>query len=91
MSKKEKLLWRLIRNEYIRVNRLAKLGKAVEFGSTALIPYIVDRAQEDFCFNPEVMKYQYRICYSKVESLYLTRQISKFLPPLQFDIEMGTP
>jgi hypothetical protein len=77
--------------EYIRVNRLAKLGKAVEFGSTALIPYIVDRAQEDFCFNPEVMKYQYRICYSKVESLYLTRQISKFLPPLQFDIEMGTP
>jgi hypothetical protein len=77
--------------EYIRVNRLAKIKKSVEIGPTYVIPYMEDNTEKEFCFNPEKMKYQYMICYTKIESQYFTREISKFLPPLQFNVETESP
>lgn len=75
--------------EYIRINRLAHLGKEVKMGQTYLIPYMADDNSTDFIFNPEKKKYQYMVCYTSIKSLNTTREISKFLPPLQFDIELA--
>jgi hypothetical protein len=77
--------------EYIRINRLAKVSKDVEMGHTFLIPYHVNDAAAEFIFNPEKKKYQYMICYTRIESIFLTREISKFLPPLQFENETLVP
>jgi hypothetical protein len=73
--------------EYIRVNRLAKLKDEVKIGQTYLIPFFFDNKTSEFCFNPALMKYQYMVCYTRIESTYFTREISKFLPPLQFNVE----
>ena len=43
--------------EYIRINRLARLGNEVRMGHTFLIPYQDDRSSSDFIFNPNKMKY----------------------------------
>ncbi|MBA7694033.1 hypothetical protein ES703_102634 [subsurface metagenome] len=74
--------------EYIRINRLAKLGKVVRMGHTYLIPFKDEDQVSEFRYNPTENKYQYIVCYTRVESTYFTRTISKFLPPLQFDAEM---
>ena len=74
--------------EYIRVNRLAKVGKEIKMGYTFLIPYTVDGAPSDFHFNQSKMRYQYIACYSKIENGYFTKSISKFLPVMQFEFEV---
>jgi hypothetical protein len=70
--------------EYIRVNRLAKIGNEVKMGTTYLIPYLIDNHKNDFHFNEQKKAYQYMVCYTQIESKYFTQGISKFLPPLQF-------
>ncbi len=75
---------------YIRINRLARLGKEVQMGQTYLIPFHEDEVPADFFFNPARMKYQYMVCYTSIKNQTITRDISKFLPPLQFDIELAS-
>jgi len=75
--------------EYIRINRLARLGNEVRMGHTFLIPYQDDRSSSDFIFNPNKMKYQYMVCYTVIKSQTLTRDVSKYLPPLQFEFELS--
>ena len=67
---------------------LAKIGKTVKMGSTYLVPYFRDAESKQFCFDPEEMQYQYMICYTQIESQYFTKEISKYLPPLQFNVEI---
>lgn len=74
--------------EYIRVNRLAKLKKAVDIGPTYIIPFQNGEDYQDFFFNPEMKKFQYMVCYTKIESNYFTREISRLLPLLQFSAEI---
>ncbi len=75
--------------EYIRVNRLAKLKDDARLGQTYFIPYQEDDKIKDFCYNPNLKQYQYMICYTMIESSSLTKEINKFLPPLQFKTETG--
>jgi hypothetical protein len=70
--------------EYIRVNRLAKIGNEVKMGTTYIIPYVLDNQKADFNFNKQKKAYQYMVCYTQIETKYYTKGISKFLPPLQF-------
>lgn len=74
--------------QYIKVNKLAKIGKEVEMGSTFLIPYIIDEKKSDFFFHPVKREYQYMVCYTRIENSYMTKGISKFLPPMQFYQEL---
>jgi hypothetical protein len=76
--------------QYIRVNKIAKIGNEVNVGSTSLIPFTIDEKKTDFFFNPKKKEFQYIICYSKVENKYFTKGISKFLPPMQFREEINT-
>lgn len=73
--------------DYIRVNRLASIGKDVSLGAATIIPFQNTETASPFKYNPEIKKYQYMICYSLVENQKVTRQITKFLPPLLFDLE----
>jgi hypothetical protein len=70
--------------EYIRVNRLAKIGNEVKMGTTFVLPYVIDNKKTDFNFSKQKMTYQYMVCYTQIETKYFTQGISKFLPPLQF-------
>lgn len=72
--------------EYIRINRLAKLGKEVEMGHTFFIPFIIEEEPSNFCYNPAFEKLQYMICYTQINDPITTRKISKFLPPVEFEI-----
>ena len=74
--------------EYIRVNRLAKLGKEVNVGPTMLIPFSSEDGPENFQFNPEAEKWQYIICYTKVKNDITTKKVNAYLPPLQFEYEL---
>lgn len=76
--------------EYVRINRLARLGNDIKMGHTFLIPYNTDEAVTNFIFNPVKLKYQYMVCYSNIKNQSTTYAISKFLPPLQFEIEIST-
>lgn len=71
--------------EYIRINRLAKVGKEVEVGPTMLIPFCSDDGPVNFHFNPEAEKWQYIICYTKVKNDMTTKKVNAYLPPLQFE------
>lgn len=74
--------------QYIRVNKIAKIGKEVKVGKTFLIPFTIEDKKEDFIYNPHKKEFQYIICYTKVENNYFTKGISKFLPPMQFREEI---
>lgn len=73
--------------EYIRVNRLAKVGKEVKVGPTELIPFVGDTGLENFHYNKEEAKWQYIICYTKVKNDFVTKKVNAYLPPLQFEGE----
>ena len=74
--------------EYIRVNKLAKIGNEVKMGHTFLIPCNVDGKTSDFRFNPQKRKFQYIACYTRIESTYFTESVSKFFPVMQFESEV---
>ncbi|MBN1598631.1 MAG: hypothetical protein JW894_10080 [Bacteroidales bacterium] len=75
--------------EYIRVNRLAKLGKTVRMGATFLIPYNDDVVPSAFLNNGEKVNYHFMVCYTRVENDHITREIRKLLPVMQFDYEVN--
>jgi len=70
--------------EYLRINRLTRQGKELKLGYTFLIPYVDDKQKTEFMYNPRKRSFQYIVCYTKVESDYLTKRIGQYLPPLQF-------
>ncbi len=70
--------------EYIRINRLTNKGKELKLGYTYLIPYSDDEQLAEFMYNPHKRNFQYIVCYTKVESDYLTKRIGQYLPLLQF-------
>lgn len=71
--------------EYIRINRIAKLSKEVKMGKTFMIPFRVDNKPSDFLFSPKIKKYQYMICYTRIENKDFTEKVSKLLPPIEFE------
>jgi hypothetical protein len=73
--------------EYIRINRIAKLGKSVKLGNTFIIPFEFENKPIGFMFNPRVKKYQYMICYTRIKNKNLTQKITKVLPPLEFEVK----
>ena len=74
--------------EYIRINRLAKVGREVEVGPTILIPFKSSDGIENFYFNPKSEKWQYIICYTRVKNEFTTKKVNAFLPPLEFEHEV---
>ena len=71
--------------EYIRINRMAKISKEVKMGKTFIIPFLVDNKTSDFMFSPKIKKYQYMICYTRIENKNFTEKVSKLLPPIEFE------
>lgn len=74
--------------EYVRVNRLANIGKEVEVGPTVLIPFSSKDGPVNFHFNSEAEKWQYIICYTKIKNHSVTKQVNAYLPPLEFEDEL---
>lgn len=72
---------------YVRINKLAKIGKVVKLGAASIIPYQNADSGSPFQYNPENKEYQYMICYQLVENQKLTQQIRQLLPPLLFEQE----
>jgi hypothetical protein len=70
--------------KYIRLNKLAKWSRELKMGQTFLIPYISNEQVVEFMYNPGHRKYQYIVCYTKVENEYFTQRLGQYLPPLQF-------
>lgn len=75
---------------YIRINKLAKQDlKNTKIGKSYMVSYFDAGTKTYFMFNPEVQMFQYMICYSNVISTQATKEMVRFLPPLQFKEEIG--
>ena len=69
---------------YLRVNKLSKSNKTMELGKTYILP-IKDRDKVSyFRYDDNVQAWQYIVAYTHVISPKFTRDIGRFLPPLQF-------
>ena len=69
---------------YIRVNKLSKKGANIQIGKTYLMP-VKDRDKVSyFRYDGSVQAWQYIVAYSSVISPKFTREMGRFLPPLQF-------
>ena len=74
--------------EYIRINRLARLNKIFDVGTTEIIPYLTENGPRAMQYNHEQKKWQYMICYTRIKSQSLTQKVNAYLPPLQFEEEI---
>ena len=69
---------------YIRVNKLAKVNKSMEMGKTYILPIDDNDKVRYYRFDPEKQAWQYIVAYTIVINPKFTREMSQFLPPLQF-------
>ena len=69
---------------YIRVNKLSNKGTNIQMGKTYLLP-VKDRDKVSyFRYDNNVQAWQYIVAYSSVISPKFTREMGRFLPPMQF-------
>lgn len=75
--------------KYIKDQDVVKL-KDYDIGGTYFVRYKTSNSAEDFCYNFETKKWQYMLCYEVIGSELLTREVSKYMPPIVFrEEEMG--
>jgi uncharacterized protein YdcH (DUF465 family) len=71
-------------HSYMQINKLAKRGRKVELGKTYLLPVKDNDKVSYFRYDGSKQAWQYIVAYSRVVSPKFTREIGRFLPPLQF-------
>lgn len=75
---------------YIRVNKLSKIeAKNTEIGKSYMVPYSIDGNKSYYFYNQSTQQFQYMICYTDVVNQQVTKEMIRFLPPLQFQEEIG--
>jgi hypothetical protein len=73
---------------YIRVEKLARIGNSVEMGKTTIIPVKYKEQLGYFQYDIDKQAWQYIVAYKSVISPKFTQEMSRFLPPLQFQDEI---
>ncbi len=69
---------------YLRVNKLSRTKKGLELGKTYILP-VKDRDKVSyFRFDDNKQAWQYIVAYTHVVNPKFTREMGRFLPPLQF-------
>lgn len=74
--------------DYIRINKLSKTTPSSKIGHTNFLPYMEEGKLTYFIFDREKQKWQYMITYSSVISTKVTKEMLKFLLPMQFKEEI---
>ncbi len=70
--------------EYLRVNKYSNSASKVNLGQTTLLPVKDKDRVVFFQYDPSCDAWQYIIAYSEVMDKKFTKEMSRFLPPLQF-------
>lgn len=75
---------------YIRIQKKIRLrGKTVKKGKTFMLSFKDYDENNYFKFNPANSRWQYMICYTSIINNKVTGEMTKFLPPLQFQEELS--
>jgi hypothetical protein len=69
---------------YIRINKLSKVNKNMEMGKTIILPIKDKDRVAYFQYDNSKRAWQYIVAYTSVISPKFTREMGRFLPPLQF-------
>jgi hypothetical protein len=62
--------------------------KEINLGAATVIPFKTQDPNALFMYDLVEKKYQFMVAYMKVENELVTKQITKFLPPLLFEHEI---
>lgn len=74
---------------YMRVNRVDKMkSNSFKTNGTYILPFNESGKTRYYKFNQGKKAYQYMVCYSSVINKKMTVNISRFLPPMQFEEEV---
>lgn len=74
--------------KYINANKIGKVKPNATMGHTFLIPFFVNNTNEFFLFDKKYNSYQFMVCYTKVVNEVFTKEVIKYLPPIQFIEEL---
>ncbi|NJK85157.1 MAG: hypothetical protein HC906_03520 [Bacteroidales bacterium] len=73
--------------KYIKDLDVIKLSDDYKISGTYFIPYRVNGEKQEFVFNYETKKWQYMMCYTNIQNSFLTKELSKYMPPVLFKEE----
>ncbi len=74
--------------DYIRINKIAKISSSYKIGKTVMLPYVEEGKPEYFLFDRKLQKWQYMVSYSSVINERVTKDMIRFLLPMQFKEEI---
>lgn len=76
--------------DYIRVNKLAKIkDNKTETGKTYMLSFYINGKKTYYNYDFAKKTWQYMICYTSIINDKVTEEMTRFLPPLQFQEEIS--
>ncbi len=72
---------------YIKDQEVFKVSNNIRIQGTFFIPYKNENKSEEFMYNFKTHKWQYMICYNTIENSTMTKEVSKYMPPILFSEE----
>lgn len=75
---------------YLKKNQLCKSIDELKFGYSFIIPYESNVKNTIFYYDSDTGEWQFMACYTIINNVSFTQNVSKFMPPMFFDDEMET-